>query len=90
MLLQAARTHGEQRGAEWVSGLALLCLLYPVYTRGFGDLMAGLVGNIVTWLVAVPVVVYAFRRVRAAGWCLVPLVVWLSYAALATARLVYR
>ena len=90
LLLRAARTHGERRGAEWVSALAFLCLLYPVYTRGFSDLMAGLVGNVVTWLVAVPVAAYAFRRVRAAGWWLVPLVAWLSYAAWATARLVYR
>lgn len=90
LLLRAARTRGEQRRAEWVSALAFLCLLYPVYTRGFSDLMAGLIGNIVTWLVAVPVAVYAFRRVRTAGWWLVPLVLWLSYAAWVTARLVYR
>jgi len=90
LLLRAARTRGEQRGAEWVSALAFLCLLYPVYTRGFSDLMAGLIGNAVTWLVAVPVAVYAFRRVRMAGGWLVPLVVWLSYAGLVTARLIYR
>jgi tryptophan-rich sensory protein len=90
LLLRSAKTHGEQRRVEWVSGLAFLCLLYPVYTRGFSDLVAGLVGNIVTWLVAVPVAVYAWRRERLAGWCVAPLVVWLSYAALATARLVYR
>lgn len=81
---------GGGRGVEWVSLLGVLCLLYPVYTRGFSDLMAGLVGNVVTLLVAAPVAVYAWRRVRAAGGCLVPLVVWMSYAAFATARLVYR
>jgi benzodiazapine receptor len=90
LLLRAARTHGEQRRVEWVSALAFLCLLYPVYTGGFSNLSDGLVGNVVTWLVAVPVTVYAFRRVWAAGAWLVPLVVWLSYAAWATARLVYR
>jgi tryptophan-rich sensory protein len=90
LLLRAATTHGEQRRAEWVSLLAFLCLLYPVYTGGFSHLVAGLVGNVVTWLVAVPVAVYAFRRARVAGLCLAPLVVWLSYAAWATARLVYR
>ena len=90
LLLRAAQTQGEQRRVEWVSALAFLCLLYPVYTRGFSDLSAGLVGNVVTWLVAVPVAVYAFRRVRVAGWWLVPLVAWLSYAGWVTARLVYR
>ena len=90
LLVGAARTTGEQRRAEWVSVLAFLCLMYPVYTVGFSNLFAGLVGNVVTWLVAVPVAVYAWRRVRAAGAWLVPLVAWLSYAAWATARLVYR
>jgi tryptophan-rich sensory protein len=90
LLLRAARTPGEQRRVEWVSALAFLCLLYPVYTRGFSDLVAGLWGNVVTLVVAVPVAVYAWRKVRAAGGWLVPLCVWLSYAAWATARLVYR
>lgn len=90
LLLRAATTHGEQRGAEWVSVVAMMCLLYPVYTVGFTWLLAGLVGNVVTLVVAVPVAVYAWRRVRAAGWCLAPLVGWLSYAAWATARIVYR
>ena len=81
---------GVGRGAEWVSLVAVLCLLYPVYTSGFSDLMAGLVGNVVTLLVAAPVAVHAGRRVRAAGWCLVPLVMWIAYAAFATARLMYR
>ncbi len=90
LLLRAAKTHEERRQAEWVSALALVCLLYPVYTAGFSNLVAGLVGNIVTLVAAVPVVVYAWRRNRMAGWCLMPLVVWLAYAAWATARLVYR
>jgi len=90
LLLRAAKTHGDQRRAEWVSLLAFLCLLYPVYTGGFSHLVAGLVGNVVTLVVAMPIAVYAFRRARVAGLCLAPLVVWLSYAALVTARLVYR
>lgn len=81
---------GEGRGVEWVSGVGVLCLLYPVYTRGFSDLTAGLVGNLMTLVVAVPVAVYAWRRQRGAGGCLVPLVAWLAYAAFATARIVYR
>lgn len=90
LLLRSARTHGEQLRAEWVSALAFLCLLYPVYTRGFSDLVAGLEGNVVTGLLAVPVMVYTFRKSTMAGWLLVPLVVWLSYAAWVTAKLVYR
>ncbi len=90
LLLRAARTHRDQRRAEWVSALAFLCLLYPLYTGGFSNLFAGLVGNVVTLVVALPVAVYAWRRVRMAGLCLVPLVVWMAYAAWVTARLVYR
>jgi tryptophan-rich sensory protein len=90
LLVRVASTHGERRQVEWVSSMAFLCLLYPVYTGGFSNLSDGLVGNVVTWLGAVPVAAYAFRRSKVAGLCLVPLVAWLSYAAWATARLVYR
>jgi tryptophan-rich sensory protein len=75
---------------EWVSLVGVLCLLYPLYTRGFSDLVAGLVGNVVTLGVAVPVAVYAWRRVRGAGFFLVPLCLWMAYAAVATARIVWR
>jgi len=84
------RDDSEGLRVEWVSAVAFLCLLYPVYTRGFSDLVAGLIGNVVTLVVAVPVTVFAWRRVRGAGACLVPLCAWLGYAAWATARLVYR
>ncbi len=90
LLLRSAGSQGERRRVEWVSVVAFLCLLYPLYTAGFNDLWDGLVGNVVTLLVAVPVAVYTLRRSRGAGWCLVPLVVWMSYAAWVTARLVYR
>ncbi|MGA8939921.1 MAG: TspO/MBR family protein [Acidobacteriaceae bacterium] len=92
LLLRAAVTRGDVnvRRVEWVSLLAFLCLLYPLYTAGFSNLFDGLVGNVLTLVVAVPVAVYGFRRVRAAGAWLVPLCAWLAYAAWATARLVYR
>ena len=90
LLLRAARSHGEQWRAEWVSALAFLCLLYPLYTSGFSNKFDGLVGNVVTWVAAVPIALYVFRRSRVAGLCLAPLVVWLGYAAWVTARLVYR
>jgi tryptophan-rich sensory protein len=90
LLLRVSSTHKEQRRVEWVSLLAVLCLLYPVYTVGFSWLLAGLVGNMVTLVAAVPIALYAFRRSRLAGCCLVPLVLWLSYAAWATALIVWR
>ena len=90
LLLRAARAHGEERRVEWVSLLAFLCLLYPLYTGGFSNLFDGLVGNVVTLVAAVPIAVSAFRRSRVAGLCLAPLVMWLAYAGWATARLVYR
>ena len=90
LLLRTASSHGERRRAEWVSLLAFICLLYPLYTGGFSNEFDGLIGNVVTLLTAVPIALYAFRRAALAGWCLAPLVVWLSFAAWATACLVYR
>ncbi len=77
-------------GAEWVSLLALLCLLYPLYTAGLRNDRVGLVGNVVTLVVALGVAVYAWRRVRVAGACVTAVCAWLLYAATATAYGIWR
>ena len=51
LLLRAATGRAEQRRVEWVSLLAFLCLLYPLYTVGLRDDRVGLVGNVVTAVV---------------------------------------
>ncbi|MGA7158071.1 MAG: TspO/MBR family protein [Acidobacteriaceae bacterium] len=81
LLLRAAMTRGEERRAEWVSLLGLICLLYPFYTAGLRDDRVGLVGNLVTLAVAVGVCRFAWRRVRVAGVWLLAVCVWLAYAA---------
>jgi benzodiazapine receptor len=86
LLLRAAKTEAERRGAEYVSLLGLLCLLYPLYTAGFQNELVGLVGNLLTAAVAIPIAVLVWRRVRAAGVCVAAVCAWLLYAAVVTAR----
>ncbi len=61
-----------------------LCLLYPLYTAGLQHDSVGLVGNIVTAAVAVPLAVLVWRWSRAAAGCLAAVCGWLVYAAGAT------
>jgi tryptophan-rich sensory protein len=70
--------------AELPSLLGFLCLLYPLYTAGLSDDRIGLIGNVVTAAVAVPIAVLAWRRSRIAGGCITAVVAWLLYAAAAT------
>ena len=90
LLLRAARGLEEQRRAEWVSLLAFLCLLYPLYTVGLSDDGVELVGNAITAVVGIAVAVFAWRRVRAAGVWLVAVCAWLLYAAGAKAYGIWR
>ena len=81
---------GQRRVAESVSLVALLCLLYPLYTSGLSDDRVGLIGNIITAAVAIPVAVMAWRRVARAGVCVAAVCAWLLYAASVTAIGLYR
>lgn len=90
LLLRAAGGREEQRRVEWVSLLAFLCLLYPLYTAGLRNDRVGLVGNVITAVVGVAVAVFAWRRVRAAGVWLAAVCAWLLYAAGATAYGIWR
>ncbi len=77
-------------GAEWVSLLAFVCLLYPFYTAGLRNDRVGLVGNLLTAALAVAVAVMAWRRCRAAAACICAVCVWLVYAGAATAYSLWR
>jgi tryptophan-rich sensory protein len=77
-------------GAEGVSLLAFLCLLYPLYTAGLSNDRVGLVGNVVTAVVGVVVGVAAGLRSRVAGGCVATVCAWLMYAAGATAYGIFR
>ncbi len=76
----------HERSAEWVSLLAFLCLLYPLYTEGLRDDRVGLGGNIVTAVVGFAALERSARRSRAAALFLLPTCLWLVYAGVATAR----
>jgi len=76
--------------AEGPSVLAFLCLLYPLYTSGLQDNHVGLIGNVLTAVVAVPLAVMVWRWSREASGCLAAVCAWLVYAAGATAYGLYR
>ena len=76
--------------AEGVSLLGILCLLYPLYTSGLRDDRVGLIGNVLTVAVAIPLTVVAWRRTAKAGACIAAVCAWLLYAAAATAVGLYR
>lgn len=76
----------RERRTEWVSLLAFLCLLYPIYTEGLRDDRIGLGGNIVTAAVASAALERVSHRSQLAAWLLLPTCLWLAYAGVATAR----
>jgi tryptophan-rich sensory protein len=78
------------RLVEGPSLLGFLCLLYPLYTAGLQNDSVGLVGNLVTAAVAVPLAVLVWRWSRAATGCLAAVCAWLVYAAGATAYGLFR
>ncbi len=84
-LLMRRGVDGDARAA-WVGVevLGFLCLIYPLYTIGLSNDRIGLVGNIITLVVALPVAWLAGRRSRAAGGCIVAVCLWLTYASVLT------
>lgn len=76
----------RERRTEWVSLLAFLCLLYPLYTEGLHDDRIGLGGNIVTAVVSFTALERTAHRSRPAALLLLPTCLWLTYAGVATAR----
>jgi tryptophan-rich sensory protein len=70
-----------QGRAEWVSAVAVLCLLYPLYTAGLSNMRVGEIGNLLTLAVALVVAASSWRRDLRAGVLLLPLCAWLLYAA---------
>jgi tryptophan-rich sensory protein len=85
-LANSSVTPLRARNTEWVSLLAYLCLIYPLYTEGLRDDRIGLGGNIVTAIVGFAALEHTARRSRAAALFLLPTCLWLVYAGVATAR----
>ena len=79
-LMGAARYHATAK--RMVTALIALCLAYPFYTLGLQDRMIGLAGIAVTGTLAIYIVLYQWQRARRAALLLLPLVAWLTFAAM--------
>jgi translocator protein len=86
MLYGAARWHyvrdtGERGWRSYlVTGFAALCLAYPFYTGGLANMWIGLVSNALLLLVVIGLSVWLRPKSRRAAQCLIPTIVWMSYA----------
>jgi tryptophan-rich sensory protein len=80
----------EPRVARWVDGLALLCLVYPLYTLGLKSQAIGLAGAIVTSLVAFAIAVRVWRQSKAASVLTACVALWTLYAETALASSLHR
>lgn len=76
----------RERRTEWVSLVAFLCLVYPLYTDGLRDDRIGLGGNMVTAAVGFAALERISHRSKSAASLLLPTCLWLVYAGVATAR----
>jgi hypothetical protein len=77
-------------GAEWVSLLAFVCLLFPLYTAGLRNMVVGLVGTLLSAALAIAVTRSAWSRSRQAAVCVSAVCAWLLYAGAATAHSLAR
>jgi translocator protein len=62
-------------------GLGLLCLAYPFYTGGFANWTVSFFGTVATFLYATALTLAVRRVSRLAAGLLVPLLLWLIFAA---------
>ena len=73
---------GVVRARAMVTLLIVACLLWPFYSLAIGSLAGGLIGNIVTIIIAVAAMVFAWLRSRDAALFILPVVLWLLFATL--------
>ncbi len=63
-----------------IVGLGLICMAYPVYTAGFEDARASLIGAVATLVVVVALIAWVARTSGPAALWLAPFVPWLTFA----------
>jgi benzodiazapine receptor len=80
----------DPRVARWVDGLALLCLIYPLYTLGLRNVAIGLAGAIITAVVALAITVRVWRESRTASLLIACVALWTLYAETALASGLHR
>jgi tryptophan-rich sensory protein len=64
--------------------LIFICLIYPVYTVGLANLYVGIAGIIVTAFFAIFVVWRLWNISRKSAYYIIPVIVWLFFAATLT------
>lgn len=69
-----------RKGELWTTILIAACLAYPLYTVGFSDPRAGLVGTGLTITLALLALFAAWRAKSSAGMLILPTVLWTLYA----------
>jgi tryptophan-rich sensory protein len=75
--------------ADGVMLVGVLCLLYPVYTVGFSYLSTGFWGGAATGALALAISLRAWRISPLASALLLILFAWLTYATVATGRVLF-
>ena len=68
------------RGRIGVELLAVVCLLYPLYTMGLSNRDAGLIGNLITALLTAGLAWWLWPLNRQAALLVLPVVPWLAFA----------
>ena len=83
-LLASADEPDARTMAPWLLALIAFCLAYPFYTFGFRSIAMEMIGNVVTIAGAVVLARRALRSSRLAAGLISLVVIWVSYATLAT------
>ena len=84
-LSRLAAPEAEQ-GRALVLWLIAACLAYPLYTAGLSSNLLGLIGNVCIAVLAIVAVARIVRLSWPAAAALIPLIAWLAFATLLTAR----
>lgn len=63
-----------------VTVLIVSCLLWPFYSLASGSVLGGLIGTVVTIVLAIVALVFVRARSRDAALLLVPVILWLAFA----------
>jgi translocator protein len=87
LLVRRGDRHGTL-GARGVVALLVACLIFPFYTALPDSAVLGLVGTIMTLMLAVGVAWYAWRASNRAALLVGAVVAWLSFASVLSVRIV--
>jgi tryptophan-rich sensory protein len=91
--LNAGQTPEVSRAKHWVTGLCVVCLLWPFYALATDSVLGGLIGCVLTALLGILTV---WRIVRLGDWTpwlaapatllVVPMILWVLFATVVVAK----